>query len=65
MVPEKECPLYRVLKIFEDKIIIDKNLTIFYITCDQEKDSKYYKHAVAIILWNTFHFIGMNWPINL
>ena len=43
----RRCPLYRFLNFFEEKIIIDKNLTIFYANCDQEKDGEYYKHAVA------------------
>ena len=40
--------------VFEEKIIIDKSLTIFNVNCDQEKDNKYYKHAVAII-YDSFH----------
>ena len=27
-------PLYKILDFFEEKIIIDKNLTIFYVNCD-------------------------------
>ena len=28
------CLLYRVLNFFKEKIIVDKNLTIFYVICD-------------------------------
>ena len=45
----RKCPLYRVLDFFEEKIIIDKNLTRYYVNFDQEKDNEYYMHAVAII----------------
>ena len=37
------------LDFYEEKIIMDKNLTIFYVNCDQEKDNKYCKHAAAIV----------------
>ena len=33
---------------------MDKNLTIFYVNCDQEKDNEYCKYAVAII-YCSFH----------
>ena len=28
------CTLYRVLNFFKEKIIVDKNLTMFYVICD-------------------------------
>ena len=28
------CPLYRVLDFLEEKIIIDKILTMFYVNCE-------------------------------
>ena len=30
----RRCLLYRVLNFFEEKIIIDENITIFYVNCD-------------------------------
>ena len=32
--PIRRYPLYKILDFFEEKIIIDKNLTIFYVNCD-------------------------------
>ena len=40
----KKCPLYSALDFFEEKIIIDKNLTIFYVN--------YYS-----LLWYTFSHV--------
>ena len=34
MSPIRGYPLYRVLDIFQEKMFIDKNLTIFYVNCD-------------------------------
>ena len=42
------------MELFEEKIIIDKNFIIFFVNCDQEKDSGYCKHAVAIT-YDSFH----------
>lgn len=30
----RRCPRYRVLNFFKNKIILDKNLTMFYVNCD-------------------------------
>ena len=54
MSGRRRCPLYIVLDFLEEEIIIDKNLTIFYVNCDQEKDNKHCKHAVAIT-YDSFH----------
>ena len=50
----RRCPLCRVCNFFQRKVIIDKNCTIFYVNCDEEKDNEYHKHVIAVI-YDSFH----------
>ena len=58
----RRCPLHsRVFDFFEGKIVIDKNLTIFYINCDSLQLN--FLKNIWIVLFLAFCSVS-NFPIN-
>ena len=59
----RKYPLYKILDFFEEKIIIDKNLIIFYVNCDSLKF--HFLKNICIVLRLTFCNLSVStFPIN-
>ena len=58
----RRCPLQRVLDFFEQKVITDKNLTIFYLICDNLQ-LHFLKHIWIVLCLIFCNLIVFNFAI--
>ena len=63
MSATRRCPLYRFLNFFEEKIIIDKNLTIFYVNCDSLR-LHFIENICTVLCLTLCNFSVFTFPIN-